>query len=146
MLTLTRRIKEDFKEPRLKTWAGHFDRMMRLDGRTPTQIEAVLRWVLNDPFWQSNVLSPRKLRERFDQLEICMRRSRAAKGDSEGNKNCLVCRAAGKHFQVDKTGTKRVWLCGPCYDAFRQSGGTNFGMMSPNNLEQAILEQKAART
>jgi len=72
-LILTR--KPDFRRPNLQTWAKHIERMIRLDRRTPERIEQVVRLVQDDPFWQNNILSTAKLRERFDQLELKMRDS-----------------------------------------------------------------------
>ena len=49
--------------------------MIRLDKRKPERIEAVIYWCQQDPFWQSNILSTEKLREKFDQLELRMKGS-----------------------------------------------------------------------
>lgn len=38
------------------------------DHRTPEQIAYVIRWCQADDFWQANILSASKLREKFDQL------------------------------------------------------------------------------
>lgn len=38
------------------------------DNRTPDQIAYVIRWSQQDDFWQANILSASKLREKFDQL------------------------------------------------------------------------------
>jgi len=70
LFDLIRERKPDFKEPDLQTWAKDIDLMARLDGRSPEHIEAVIRWSQADPFWQNNVLSAGKLREKFDQLEL----------------------------------------------------------------------------
>lgn len=64
--------KKDFKHPNIQTWAVHTERMIRLDKRAPDRIAAVIRWCQADSFWQSNILSTRKLREKFDQLELRM--------------------------------------------------------------------------
>jgi len=66
--------KEDFRRPDLRTWASEIDRMIRLDGRTPERIEAVIRWCQKDPFWSRNILSAAKLRKHFDRLELEMGR------------------------------------------------------------------------
>jgi len=64
--------KSDFRKPDLQSWALHIDRMIRLDGRLPARIEAVIRWCQEDPFWQNNILSTQKLRGKFDQMELKM--------------------------------------------------------------------------
>jgi hypothetical protein len=66
--------KPDFRRPDLDRWAAEIDRMLRLDGRTPERIEAVIRWCRRDAFWQSNILSTAKLRKHFDRLELRMGR------------------------------------------------------------------------
>jgi len=64
--------KPDFRRPELGPWAGDIDRMIRLDGRSPERIEAVIRWCVRDPFWSKNILSAAKLRKHFDRLELQM--------------------------------------------------------------------------
>lgn len=75
--------KPDFRRPALERWAREIDRLLRLDGRTPARVEAVIRWCRQDPFWANNILSPAKLRKHFDRLELEMdRRLAAATGES----------------------------------------------------------------
>lgn len=58
------------KPPGLQAWARHVDLMLRLDGRSPQDIEALIRKAQADPFWQNNILSTAKLREKYDQLYL----------------------------------------------------------------------------
>ena len=60
----------NYKMPNLQNWAKHIDYMIRLDKRTPEQINDIIVFSQEDSFWKSNVLSTEKLRERFDQLWI----------------------------------------------------------------------------
>jgi hypothetical protein len=60
------------KKPNLQTWARDIDRMIRIDHRTPQDIRTVIEWCQADTFWQSNILSTAKLREKFDQLTAKM--------------------------------------------------------------------------
>ncbi|MBW7990175.1 MAG: hypothetical protein FVQ84_09200 [Planctomycetes bacterium] len=71
--------KSDYRRPDLNRWADEIDRMIRIDNRSPERIEAVLRWCQNDSGngnnwggWQSVILSPKKLRDKFDGLEMKM--------------------------------------------------------------------------
>ena len=62
-------------------WITDMDRLMRLDGRTPDQIEHVLRWLHTAPddtarFWQPNIRSPKKLRAQWDQMAEQYKRDR----------------------------------------------------------------------
>lgn len=51
-------------------WLRECDRLMRLDKRTPDQIERAIRWCQSDPFWRANVLSMPTLREKYDRLKL----------------------------------------------------------------------------
>ncbi|NLH40692.1 MAG: hypothetical protein GX448_02540 [Planctomycetes bacterium] len=74
--------KPDFRRPSLERWARDMDRLLRLDGRTPERIEAVIRWCRTDPFWSANILSPASLRKHFDRLELEMGRCHATPAES----------------------------------------------------------------
>ena len=52
----------------MDTWAEHIEKLHRIDGRTYQQIEYMIRWVQADSFWQQNILSTAKLREKFNDL------------------------------------------------------------------------------
>jgi hypothetical protein len=54
-------------------WHQDIERLNRIDGYSWEQIEATIRWVQNDSFWQSNVLSPSKLRKQFGALQLKMK-------------------------------------------------------------------------
>ena len=56
----------------LDKWANEFRLMVERDKRTVEQIAAVMEWSQQDSFWQSNILSAGKLREKFDQLSLRM--------------------------------------------------------------------------
>jgi len=65
-----RQGQSDIREQTLRRWAAVLERMLQRDGRTPEQIEAVIRWARADPFWCANILSAESLRQRFDTLEL----------------------------------------------------------------------------
>lgn len=60
------------KVPDLQRWALQVNRMIRLDSRKADDIEAVIEWCQANEFWQNNVLSTEKLRQKFDQLYLKM--------------------------------------------------------------------------
>jgi hypothetical protein len=69
--------KPDFKIPSQaakKSWAKEFDLMLRKDDRSEERIKAVIEFATADDFWQSNILSAKKLRLQFDTLEARKRR------------------------------------------------------------------------
>lgn len=51
-------------------WMGDMEKIMRIDGRTPQQVESAIRWCQGHAFWKANILSPAKLREKYDQLRL----------------------------------------------------------------------------
>jgi phage replication O-like protein O len=59
-----------FKKPDLQKWAKTIDRMIRLDQRDPAEIQIIIEWSQTDKFWQNNILSTEKLREKYDQLAL----------------------------------------------------------------------------
>ncbi len=64
----------------LRAWAVEADRMMRLDGRTRSEIHELIDWSQNDPFWFANILSMAKLREKYDQLVLKRRAQKREQG------------------------------------------------------------------
>jgi len=61
---------EKARTPDFQSWAGEIDKMIRIDGLTQPEIEAIIFWCQRDSFWKSNILSASKLREKFPQLWI----------------------------------------------------------------------------
>jgi len=92
LLDLIVERKKDFRDGRLdrrektlERWSAEIDRMIRFDGRLPERVEAVIRWAQADggngngwQGWQNNVLSGKKLRDKFDRLELEMQGVRNA--------------------------------------------------------------------
>lgn len=70
LLTLIRDRNPSHKQPNLQTWAKEIDLMIRIDNRSPENIETLINLCQADPFWQNNILSTKKLREKFDQLSL----------------------------------------------------------------------------
>ncbi|WP_313891148.1 hypothetical protein [Psychrobacillus sp.] len=62
----------DFKLPNLQSWCEEFRRIIELDKRNKSEIFRLIRWVQADDFEKANVLSPIKLRKRYDALKIRM--------------------------------------------------------------------------
>lgn len=73
------------KEPNFDSWANEFRLMRERDNREPQEIKDVIDWCQADPFWQGNILSPKKLREKFDQLTIQMKSKKGAKNNAESS-------------------------------------------------------------
>ena len=58
------------KKPNLDNWANTIRLMRERDGRTHKEICEVFKFANNHTFWQSNILSPDKLRKKFDTIEL----------------------------------------------------------------------------
>ena len=61
------------KKPNLQTWAKDIDLMMRSDERSVEEIQEMINWCQKDSFWQGNILSASKLRDKYDQLTMRMK-------------------------------------------------------------------------
>jgi len=91
LLEAIRSHTPDLREPNLQRWARDADRMLRLDSRCVDDVLEIVGWVHRGEgpgpeFWRGNILSTRKLRERFDQLVI-KRRQEAKKGRRRSRTN-----------------------------------------------------------
>ena len=58
------------KEPNWAAWANEVRLMCSHDQRTHFQICKMFKRVQSDPFWCRNILSPAKLREKWDELVV----------------------------------------------------------------------------
>ncbi len=53
-----------------EAWAWHVHKLRTADGWTTEQVRYVIDWCQQDSFWQGNILSAKKLREKFPQLVL----------------------------------------------------------------------------
>lgn len=60
----------------LQNWSQHIDYMLRLDSRDPMKLIEIFKWTQKNDFWVANIRSPRKLRDKWDSLELQMDRDR----------------------------------------------------------------------
>ena len=58
------------REPNWTAWANEIRLMVSRDGRTHKQICSLFKRANQDSFWCKNILSPSKLREKWDELTI----------------------------------------------------------------------------
>ena len=71
------------KEPSFDAWANDLRLIREQDRRSEAEIEALWSWANSDSFWRSVLLSPRKLREKWTQLEA-KRSSQSRAGPKHG--------------------------------------------------------------
>jgi phage replication O-like protein O len=60
------------KQPNIQSWARIIDLMIRIDNRKPDHIKSVIEFCQKDTFWMANILSTKKLRDKYDQLVLKM--------------------------------------------------------------------------
>lgn len=82
-----------------KAWRVEMDRLLRLDGKTPTQVGNMIRWCQADPFWRSNILSVVKLRAKYDQMRLSAMRETKVGGDSDETKRVEQAKAEAKAWE-----------------------------------------------
>lgn len=68
MFARVQRINPTALEPNWPQWANVIRLMRELDLRSHSDICELYDWVSRDSFWCANVLSPQKLRQKWDQL------------------------------------------------------------------------------
>lgn len=69
------------RRPRVsKAWITTLDRMIRIDERTPEQIENAIRWAMAHTFWSTNVLSPDALRRHYERMRLQAMRDQQSTG------------------------------------------------------------------
>lgn len=64
------------------TWANEFRLMRERDGRTVEQIRYLITWTARHDFWAGIVLSPKKLRDKWDQLAKQVKQQHKPKSSS----------------------------------------------------------------
>lgn len=69
--------KQPANESTLQRWAADIDKINRLDGQSWDDISDVLDFCQSDTFWQTNILSGKKFREKYIQLLGKMRSTNA---------------------------------------------------------------------
>ena len=65
-----------------REWAHDADLLLRLDGRTASEIREVIDWCQQDSFWKANILSMSKFRQKFQQLLLKKQASEAKKHEN----------------------------------------------------------------
>ncbi len=86
------------------------DRALRIDHRDLQRLEEVLRWSQQDSFWWKNILSGKKLREKFDQLEVAMRGA----GPTPTGPCCGTCKHGGSQTYCLETSSSIDPMKEPC--------------------------------
>lgn len=73
------------KRPNItKGWRDAARLLLDVDGRTVEDVAAAIDWSQRDEFWRSNILSMRKLRQKFDTLRLQAQSRAAGPRDRQG--------------------------------------------------------------
>ncbi len=94
-----------------KKWADEIERMKCLDGRSEEDIWEALEYAVTDPFWQTNIRSTAKFREKFETLILQARQKRGRAG-----------KEAEKAAEADAWEGSRDY-----YSQYRKGGGSREG-------------------
>lgn len=78
-----RNNKADFKQPNMQKWADDFRKLVELDSRDKREISRIIKWAQQDSFESGVVLSPDKLRKRYDELAIKMSKAAGTANGTE---------------------------------------------------------------
>ncbi len=70
ILALLEKVKPFPKKPNLIAWANDVRLMRELDGHNHREICELFLWASKDAFWHANILSPAKLRAKWDTLSL----------------------------------------------------------------------------
>ena len=84
ILKLNSNAKVPKTDAELQKWAKHVDLILRVDERPLSDLKEVLKFATTDTFWQSNILSTKKLRDKYDQLYLKMIKEREVKTNGSG--------------------------------------------------------------
>lgn len=71
------------KNADMQKWADEFRKIVEIDKVTDKRlIYNLINWVTTDSFWKVNILSPKKLREKFSELALKMKVGKPNKPDN----------------------------------------------------------------
>jgi len=84
--SLVVKVAPSSKKPNFETWANVIRLMREVDKLSFDDISDVFKWANQDSFWSSNILSVKKLREKFPQLQAKMQGVNNGSTQSSGKK------------------------------------------------------------
>jgi len=129
MFSLVLGLHPEHRQPNWPKWSEQIRLMRERDKREHREIAELFRWANRHAFWQANILSPAKLRERWDQLVIRRKADEALPGTVAArapviDRRCafvehsLRCTCAG----VTSTGNhpSSPWYCAPHLERVEQ--------------------------
>jgi hypothetical protein len=73
-------------EPNFQQWSDDFRKIVEIDKRDKDSVRLIIEFSTKDDFWQSNILSPAKMREKFEKLLIEMDKKNKRVGENNAKK------------------------------------------------------------
>ena len=70
LFSLMLKNNDNAKQPNFNSWDEHIEKLHRIDNYKLNQIKYVIEWCQQDSFWKSNILSTKKLRDKFGALVV----------------------------------------------------------------------------
>lgn len=89
-----------------QTWHAACDRLMRIDGYTPHQVEWIIRWATLDEFWAANIRSMPTLREKFSTL-VAQAKRKASRSQAPAERAASVIEL-GRRLQAEDEAAGRA--------------------------------------
>ncbi len=89
-----------------QTWHAACDRLIRLDGYTPQQVEWMIGWATSDEFWAANIRSMPTLREKFSTL-VAQAKRKAGKAQAPAERAASVIEL-GRRLQAEDEAAGRA--------------------------------------
>lgn len=123
ILEKIRALNPKHREPSWRTWLKDLRLLRERDGRSHREIAELFAWANADAFWQANILSPGKLREKWDQLQL---KRRGNSGGIEASappedRRCAGTSSGLLQVRCPNQGTFATpdskWWCAGCRDA-----------------------------
>ncbi|EPH66151.1 phage replisome organizer protein [Enterococcus faecium 13.SD.W.09] len=74
---------QEIKEPNVQQWADDIRKMIEIDKRTEDQVRRMISWSQKHSFWSANILSARKLREKYDTMAAQAKRDQTKQSYSK---------------------------------------------------------------
>lgn len=125
----------------LNKWADEFRKIHELDGRTKEQIKKVIDFATTDSFWQVNILSAKKLRDKFDTLD--------AQSDIDSRSEFKVIKGGNRNYQ--RTDQLPAHIVEQMERQKQAEGGTQSSEKTPEEIErqkqrvQELLKKTAGK-
>lgn len=119
-------------------WRNDMRLLHERDGRSLSQIERMIRWCQADEFWRANILSPGKLRAKYDQMRLrassSQIRSPAAQETAIATATACILAA----FNVPRE-TVKLPLDDPLAERVRHRVSlTEMGKMTPDQIRHLV--------